>query len=323
MDAKDPREALRKLDLLLGGRFRGTRYVADHMVVLTTVRAQAEQAMKDLRLEAFFKGARVGRPAVGTPDSETKTKIEWGLDADDELRGFVPPEDHGQPLYGIQKDPADAPALPGVPPRDGGGNGRLVFLSPEPVQGEVTEARGIRDSPLVLECPFVPSRYIAVSFRYCSPAPLYLQVSIVGNHIGVLTDDGSRTSGRGVFGWQDDDWRNADQAFPEVYRHDYVRTTIAPRYPDLLKFPSKQGQRYFQFEPGVAYDVRVVWNSPAGHLQLFVDGEEKWNVDLRDKLQRDKPPRIRIVTYTPCWIDDLAIEGTPDENYIDRLLRGK
>ncbi|MCK6479509.1 MAG: serine/threonine protein kinase [Planctomycetes bacterium] len=306
LQRKDPKEALRLLDLLLSKTLSTTRFAQDRRQHLLDLRRDAEAMLENLGLAAYFRGSRVtvGEPG---PNRDSITRIEWSLDDEAQLRGFVPPEDGGPPLYRVFPDDAG----PDGTPR----GGRLAFLAPEPGPAGDGSARALRDSPLVIECPFKPGRYVAVSFTHFSEAPLYLQVSLLGNHVGVLTDDGRRESGRGVYAWQKEDWRSPDQEFPPEYRHDHVASI-----PDPAKFRDKRGQRYFQFEPGRASSVKVEWDQ--GHLRLFVDGREIWDAPLRDRNFRDSPPRLRIVTYTPCWIDDLAIEGVVDRNYWEKLSPG-
>ncbi len=303
LQARNPWEAQRNFELLLKS-MANTQFVAQRLAHIRQLLDQAVTMMKEDSLEKYYM-AKVLDPSPGNTESESLTRMKWSFDQRDQLKGFVLPEDGGQPLYDVLED---------LVVNGGGVNGRLLFLGPEPGKGPGAEGRGIQDSPLAFECPFKPSRYISVSFQYRSEAPLYLQVSIVGNHVGVLTDDGRATGGRGVFAWQDDDWRNADRVFPAEYRHDHVVKQ------DVSK-KSREGLRYFQFEPNRTYQVTVVWRP--GTLQLVVDGAEVWRVEGLDKGQRDKPPRIRIVTYTRSWIDDLTVEGVVDANYFHNKLLKK
>lgn len=307
LQARDPREAKRQLDLMVTGALSTTRFAQQKRDLLVNLLNQSRQMLEDLRLEGLFKGARVSEAPAG-PNRDSLTRIEWSFRDEAELKGFVPPEDGGPPLYRVFPDDAGGNGAPR--------GGRLVFLAPEPAGDPDGPRRWLYDSPLVVDCPFRPGRYVGVTFTYRSDAPLYLQVSILGNHVGILSDDGRREGGRGVHAWQNKDWRNADQEFPPEYRKDYVS-----RLPDPARVADKRGQRYFQFEPGVTYAVKVEWNG--GHLRLIVDGREIWDATLADKFMRDSPPRIRILTYAPCWIDDLAIEGVVDRAQLDRLLRGR
>ena len=295
--ARDPTEALRLLDLLLTKSLSTTRFAQERRPFLLALRKQAETMRDSEGLAAFFKGARVtvGEPG---PNRDSITRIEWSFLDESELKGFVPPEE-GAPLYRVFPDDAGPDGIPR--------GGRLVFLEPEPGPAADAPRRPLHQSPLVLESPFNPARLAAVSFSYRSEVPLYLQVSVMGNHIGILTDNGRREGGRGVHAWQKEDWGNADQEFPPEYRHGYVEGVQDP-----ARFREKRGLRYFQFEPGVDYRVKVEWDQ--GHLRLFVDNREIWDAPLRERNFRDNPPRIRIVTYTPCWIDDLAVEGVVDRN---------
>ena len=88
---------------------------------------------------------------------------------------------------------------------------------------------------------------------------------------------------------------------------------------DPLKYRgAKEGIRYFQFEPATTYRLRIEWNR--GRVTVRVDDREIWKADLGEI--RESPPRLRIVTYTPCWIDDLWFEGVVDPVALNRLLKG-
>jgi tRNA A-37 threonylcarbamoyl transferase component Bud32 len=294
LDARDPRTAQRELDILSQSLGR-TRFFEDHKDQVAQYQKDVWRLMKELRLGGLFPGARIDDLPAGA-GSDSLTRITYDFDDELQSMSFVPPEDGGRALYQIALDPAG--------PDGGPRNGRLVFL-----QG--AEPRNLAESPLTLECPFKP-RAVAVQLTYRSDAPFYFEVDILGNHVGVLTDDGQRTGGRGVYAWQGDDWHNPDRAFPPSYRHDFL-----PKV-DLSKVKEPAGWKYFQFEPGVTYLVRVEWDR--GRIRFIVDGREIWNFK-GNAYMRDSPPRIRILSFTRGWIDDLIVEGVEDLQHVEELKK--
>ncbi len=298
LSGSNPREALRLIDLLLGPLL-GTEVVKNRRPQILEKQGAARRMMLELRVKALFKHAEVTEVASADPGRGSHTRVRWPFAGEGDLQDFVPPEDNGAPLYAFV-------------PEEGG---RLAFRGPEPGAAPDAPRRWPSDTPVTVECPFQKSRTIAVSFTYRSEGPLYLQVSILTCHMGMMTDDGKRESGRGVYAWQSPDWRDADRWIPAEYRHDYVARQ------DLQKVKDRRGQRYFQLEPGTTYEIRVVWDN--GHLRLLVDGQEKWDAQLPNQYPTMKDPRIRILAYTPGWIDDLTVEGELDTKVLDGLLRGR
>jgi len=306
-DPRDPLEAKRLFELLLSGSLSRTAFAKERRGHFEDLHRQAEAQIRDNKLNSVFPGARI-EEAPGVVSGESLSRMTFSFDgtAGDALRGLLAPEDGGPRLYAVVPEDVDGHA--------GGGCVRFV---------EGAGGRGLRDNPLEMECPFKssPSRPILVSFRYRSEAPLYLQVSIAGVHVGILTDDGRRTSGRGVYAWLSEDWRDPDRAFPIQYRHDWIERQYAGRDPakEVIKEGAQQGQRYFQLEPGREYKVRVEWSQK--RLKLFVDDQRIWLADLG--YAREARPRIRIVTFTPAWVDDLVVEGVVDRQHLERLSQGK
>ncbi len=294
--AKNPPDAIYGIQRLSSDAFKGTQFVATHRESIRSYAALAQAMLDDLRIEGLFPGARV-EVLPAEPGAEARTRIRLDFDAEKQLQGLVRLED---PLYRIVVDPP-------VEGADGPRNGRLVLLEGGP-------GRDLADSPLTMECIFRTSKYMAVQFRWHPEDPLYLQVSLAGNHVGVLTDDGRKTSGRGVYAWQKEDWRGPDLNFPDSYRHDFL-----PKVPNLLAVRVEEGQKYFQFEKGESYLVRVEWDRP--RLKLTVDGREIWNARMKYDSVRESPPRFRILSLTRGWIDDLSVEGVVDKDYLNRLLK--
>ncbi len=297
LDAKDPRSAQREIDILTQSLGR-TRFFDGHRGEVDLYQKEVQLLMKQLRLGGLYPGARI-EDVPGGAGADPLTRITFDFDDELQAKAFVPREDGARSLSQIAFEP------PG-PAGNGGDrrNGRMVFL-------EGTEPRSLAESPLTLECPFKP-RAAAVQFTYHCDRTFYLEVDILGNHVGVLTDDGQRTSGRGVYAWQGEDWRNADRAFPQSYRHDFLQKV------DLSKFKEPAGWKYFQFEPGTTCQVRVEWDR--GRLRLIVDGREIWTF-RGNAYMRDSPPRIRILSYTRAWIDDLVLEGVEDLQHVEELKR--
>jgi len=297
----DPARALADLESLLKPLFSGTAYVKEHQADIRSDLDRANRMLGQQDLRILYPSARIlaisGRGG---------TILEWDFEEESgagPMRDFLPPPEEGgcDALYRR----ADVAAIGAEP------NGVLQFLAPE--RGS---ERRLRDSPLTILCPFTPSRRIVVSFKVSFARPYYFQVSICGTHVGIATDDGRRESGRGVFAWQSQDWRSPDDQFPDLYRHEYVS-----KHPELLKGPAPPGKnRYFQFdEAGRPYFVQVFWENH--HAVLYVDGQKVWDQVLVVKNYRDSPPRIRLLSYTPCEIDGLLIEGEEAPDQIRDFLR--
>ncbi|HEU4394861.1 MAG TPA: hypothetical protein VFS92_04785, partial [Planctomycetota bacterium] len=291
----DPLEASRILDSLLRNPFAQTRFVKDRKGHLDDLRLQAQVKIQENKLFSLFPSARIEKASVQSGDAITK--VTWDFDRPDPLRGLLPPEGGRARLAVVE------------PVEGNGGGGWLRIIEGGP--GNL-----LRDAAITAESPFTSSRYMAISLKYRSEAPLYFQASLAGCHVGVLTDNGRRVDGRGVFAWVRQDWRNPDQAFPDEYRHDWIERNVKG---DPLKYRgAKEGVRYFQFEPATTYRLRIEWNR--GRVTVRVDDREIWRADLGEI--RESPPRLRIVTYTPCWIDDLSFEGVVDPVALARLLKG-
>jgi hypothetical protein len=297
-------EALIWLDNLLSGTLSATEFVRNRRDDIETQRKAALLLLEEQRIEGLYPGALVREGE--------RTTIEWTFSTRRELQGFLPPDDGKVRLYRVMPD--DAGSIGNEPPLDPDQpfEGHLQFIKAPPVDEADEVRRRVHDSPLSVQSPFRAARYASVSFNFTSDDPLYLQVSMWGNHIGVLTDDGRRMGGRGVYAWQSEDWRNADSVFPDNYRHDYLK-----RNPHVLE--EHKDTRYFQFEKGVTYRVNVVWDRK--RITLRVDGREVWRQTMKRKYFRTRPEIVRIVTYTPCRIDNLVMEGVIDQQLLKRLLK--
>jgi tRNA A-37 threonylcarbamoyl transferase component Bud32 len=293
----NPKDAIWRLNSLLD-LFKGTEFVKANRAAIQKLLATSLTNLRDKAIEGYYPGARV-EVIPGEAGVEARTRIRWSFDTEDQAQGFVRLEDAP---YRILVDP---------PPDGNGGprDGRLLFL-------DGGAGRGLAESPLSLECLFKTARYMAVQFRYHPEESYYLQVSIAGNHVGVLTDDGRKVSGRGVYAWQKGDWQGADLMFPQEYRHDFL-----PKGQNLATFRTEEGLKYFQFEKGETYDVRVEWDRQ--RLRLFVGGSEVWSARMKRDTGGEKPPRIRILTYSRAWIDDLSVEGVVDRDWFGKLLNKK
>ena len=290
----DPLEASRILDSLLRSPFAQTRFVKDRKGHLDDLRLQAQVKIQENKLFSLFPAAKIEKASVQAGDAVTR--VTWDFDRPDPLRGLLPPEGGKSRLAVVE------------PVEGNGGGGWLRIIEGGP--GNL-----LRDAAIAAESPFTSSRYMAISLKYRSEAPLYFQASLAGCHVGVLTDNGRRVDGRGIFAWVRQDWRNPDQAFPDEYRHDWIERNVKG---DPLKYRgAREGIRYFQFEPATTYQLRIEWNR--GRVTVRVDDREIWKADLGEI--RESPPRLRIVTYTPCWIDNLSFEGVVDPVALNRLLK--
>jgi hypothetical protein len=300
LDAGDPLGALRDLELLQTEALKNTRFVAEKRAFLQIRKAQALQQVQAGQVLAVYPGTRIEELGRGAGEKGL-TRVFFDFSDEKQMKGFLPPGENRPVLYRW------------VPDETGAGNGgekggRVVFLLPP-------EGVELADSPLTLPCVFKTGEYMSLQFTIQQERPLLLQVSVAGNHVDLLTDDGRITSGRGVHAWQGEAWRFPDRVFPDHLRHEFL-----PKTPAELNKRWPEGLRHFQLEPG-RHEVRVEWTG--GHLKLAVDGADVWDYRLPNPGKFDRPPRFRILTYTGATIDDLELKGVVDREALDALTRPK
>jgi len=163
-------------------------------------------------------------------------------------------------------------------------------------------------APFAMDIPFDPRRRIDVSFLYRSDSPFFLQVSIGGTTVGILSAGDVREAGRGVAIWQSATLSGADAQFGDRHRADYLA-----RHPEVL---AKEGDtRFFSFEPGRLYRVRFVKHERKA--VLFVDGRRVLEDDLRPGFSAGSlAGRLLIVSHTSGEIDDLRTSGVLDADWL-------
>jgi hypothetical protein len=182
----------------------------------------------------------------------------------------------------------------------------LAFLPPARMPED-----GLNLHPLSIECPFLYSRPMSISFRARWPRPIALLVSLAGTNVVVLSDDGRRENGRGVFIWQSDDLRRPDAVVPGDLRKEYI-----DRNPGVLAGDAKR-HRYFQFESDREYRIR--FEKTEKYATLLVDDHEVWRQEVRK--YSDDTGQIVIRTWSPMEVDELRIEGTIDPEWYQSMKR--
>jgi tRNA A-37 threonylcarbamoyl transferase component Bud32 len=302
-EPRDPVEAKRLLERLLSHDLSRTQYARDQRATAEELLRQSLSMIRDSKLQALYPSAAI-EEQPGQAGGDAISSVLFDFEGPEPLRGFLPPLPGGARLFSAVVEASNGHA----------GAGRLRF-----VRGAAGQE--LRDNPLELECAFqTRSRPLRLTFTYRSEDPLFLQVSLGGVHLGILTDDGRRTSGRGVYAWLSEDWRNPDAKYPLVYRHDFLVRLLGGRDPakEEIKEGAQRGLRYFQLEAGREYRIAVEWAQK--RLRLVVNDQPIWLAELRQDAPESRP-RIRLVTFTPCWIDDLRLEGVVDRQHLERLLR--
>jgi hypothetical protein len=200
------------------------------------------------------------------------------------------------------------------------------------------EGEVVRDRPLVLECPFDPAAEMSLSFWIWPETPVFLGIDLDGVQAGILSADprtypfppdvpmlpGERSApafevygrGRGVVLRSAPDWGD-----PERWGWDdgnQGRHFVPPEV-DRPRRREQLDRRWFAFEARERpYHVRVV-RVPDKGARLEIDDREVAS-EATAAFRAPRPSgRIRILTYTPCVIDDLVMSGRIDAAWFERM----
>lgn len=306
MESGDFEKAHRQLESLLSLKtLRRSDYVRQRRDEIEKKRDEAALGRQSSGAASRFPGAVLTRGADGT--SELAFDFESPAFASGEARKVLGLVEGRTEIASRPAVIADRPAMV----RAGGGGGTPVPLVLEHVLvwREGDAASSPREFPVTIECPFSMRTRIAVSFRYRSPDPSFLGVSIGCVTAGILSAPDDRYWGRGVWIWGAKDLARPDKEFDDRYR-----STYQAKHPEVLK---KEGdRRFFSFEPGRTYRVEVVKDERKA--SVWVDGQLRFEGEWRP-VTGTLDGKVVLTSYGAAEVDDLRITGILDPEW----LKGK
>ena len=200
------------------------------------------------------------------------------------------------------------------------------------------EGEVVRDRPLVLECPFDATAEMSMSFWIWPETPIFLGLELDGVQAGILSADprtypfppdvpmisGERQPpafdiygrGRGVVLRAAPAWIDPERWGWEGGNHG--RHFVPPDI-DRSRRREQLDRRWFAFETRERpYHVKLV-RVPDKGVRLEIDDREVASESTAAFRSPRPSGRIRLLTFTPCVIDDLVLSGRIDAEWFEKM----